>query len=110
MSVLEESKKHLTIIGIRVVLKGSLPQLLQNSRLTINRLQISVVTFLFGTWIISIVCTLVFEAKEFIEFSDSLSYLTTGCVHSSFYCISLWKRSPIMAFINDLEKTIERSI
>lgn len=109
MSVLEKTKKHLTIMGIRVIPKASLPECLQPFRLTINRVQILIVTILFGTWIITFFCTLIFEAKKFTEFTNALTYVTVGCVHSSHFYLSLWKYPQIMAFFDDLEEAIEKS-
>lgn len=108
MLVLEQNKIHLTIIGVRKVPKKSLPEYLQHIHLAINRAQIIFITFLFGTWFISIWCTIL-QAKDFKEFSQAFTYLVIGGVHSSFYYISLWKRTQLLTFINDFERAIEKS-
>lgn len=109
MSVLKKSKKHLTIIGIRIVPKQNLPEFLQDFQLAFNRIQILCVIFLFGTFSISVFCTLIFKANGFSELSEALTYCVIGIVHSSFYYISVWKRPNIMTFMDDLEETIEKS-
>lgn len=81
MPVLEKAKKHLTIIGVKIVSKRNLPELLQQSQLTVNRIQIVVVTFLLGTYFISVLCTLIFKAKGFTELSNALLYCTIGLLH-----------------------------
>lgn len=110
MSVLKNSKNHLTIIGIRFVPIQNLPAFLQGLQLTINRIQILCVIFLFGTYTFGVFCTLIFKANGFSELSKALTYYVIGIVHSSFYCISIWKRPKIMAFMDDLEETIKKSL
>lgn len=110
MSVLKKAKKHLTIIGILIIPKSYLPKFLQHYQLILNRIQILCVIFLFGTYCITTFCALLFNASGFSELSESLTYCTIGIVHPSFYCISILKRSSIIAFMDDLEKTIEKSL
>lgn len=110
MLTLEKAKKHLTIIGIRIVPRQNLPKVLQHFHLAFNRIQILSVVFLFGTYNITVFSNLIFEANGFSEVSEALTYCTIGCVHSSFYFISTWKRSKIMAFMDDLEATIVKRL
>lgn len=110
MSVFAKSKKHLTILGIRIVSEQTLPEFLQDFQLTVNRVQISCVIFLFGTYIFSVLYTLIFKAIEFSEISEALTYFVIGIVHSSFLSISIWKRPQIMAFIDDMDDVIEKSV
>lgn len=110
MSALKKSKKHLTIIGIIIVPKQHLPEFLQDFQLTFNRIQILCVIFLFGTFISTVFCTLIFKANGFSELSEALTYCVIGIVHSSFYFISIWKRPTIMAFMDDLEAVIKKSM
>lgn len=110
MLVLEKSKMHLTIIGILIVQKLKLPQFFKDYQLILNRIQILCVIFLFGSYCFATFCALKYKASGFSELSEALNYCTIGIVHSSFYYISIWKRSSIIAFMADLEETIEKSM
>lgn len=110
MSLFKKSKQNLTIVGIRVVPKQNLPSVLQNCQSTINRIQILSLSFLIGTYFVTIFCTMIFKDVGFSEMSQAVLYCIIGFVHSSFCYISMWKRQTIMAYMDDLEKIIERSM
>lgn len=109
MALLKNLKKHLAFIGVIVVPKQNLSEFSQNFQLTFNRIQILCVTFLYGTYMTTLICTLIFKENEFAALSAALTYCIIGVVHSSFYYISIWKRSRFLAFMDDLEDTIEKS-
>lgn len=108
MSVFKKSKKHLTILGIRIASKQDLPEFLQDFQLAVNRIQILCVTLLFGTFIFTTFCTLTFKANGFAEITDASTYFIIGLVHSSFLSISIWKRSQILAFMDDFDDVIKK--
>lgn len=110
MSAFKKSKKHLAILGIRIASKQEIPEFLQNFQLTVNRIQITCVILLFGTYISTTFCTLIFKANGFAEMSEALTYSIIGIVHSSFLSISIWKRPQIMAFMDDFDDAIKKSV
>lgn len=110
MSVFEKSKKFLTILGIRIVPKETLSPILQDFPLTVNRIQILCLTFLIGTYFVTLFCTLIFKENTFSEMTQVLLFFVIGLVHSTFCYISMWKRPKIMAYMDDLEKIIEKSV
>lgn len=110
MSVFEKSKKHLTILGIGIVSKQNLPKFLRDYQLALNRIQISCVIFLFGSYIFTTLYTLIFEANGFSEITEASTYFIIGLVHSSFLSISIWKRPKIMAFMDNLDDVIAKSM
>lgn len=110
MSVFEKPKKQLTIIGIRVVPKQNLSLRFQDYQLTLNRIQVLCVGFLFGTYIITLFCTLMFKDIGFSGMSQAILYCIIGIVHFSFCFISTAKRSKIMALMDDLDDIIEKSM
>lgn len=110
MSVFIKSKKHLTILGIRIASKQDLPVFLQDFQLTVNRIQILCVIFLLGTYTVAAFYTMIFKANGFSEISEASTYFIIGIVHSSFHSISNWKRPKIMAFMDDFDDVIEKSV
>lgn len=109
MFVLEKTRKHLTIIGVRPVPEQNFPPFLRSSRNVLNRIHNLFLISSFVTCNISILCFIMFEATTFTQFSEAGMYYFISCLHISFYTVSIWKRSKILCFIDDIEEIIRRS-
>lgn len=109
MSYLDNTKKLLSIVGIRLIPKEKLPSFLQNSRIVINIAHIALVAFSFVTFNVSVLFFLLFDATSFPQFSEAVLFYVVFYLHLSFYSISIWKRLEILSFMDDFEKIIEKS-
>lgn len=109
MFTLEKTRNYLTVIGVRPVPEQNFPSFLRNSRKAFNSVHILFLFLSFVTYNISIFCFLMFEATSFTQFSEAGLFYLVGYLHLSFYTVSIWKRSKILSFIDDIEEIIRQS-
>lgn len=109
MSYLANTKKLLSIVGIRLIPKENLPSFFQNSRIAINIVHIALVAISFVTFNVSVLFFLLFDATSFPQFSEAVLFYFVFYLHLTFYSISIWKRSKIISFMDDFEEIIEKS-
>lgn len=97
------------VIGVRPVPEQNFPSFLRNSRKAFNSVHILFLFLSLVTYNISIFCFLMFNATSFTQFSEAGLFYLVGYLHLSFYTVSIWKRSKILSFIDDIEEIIRQS-
>lgn len=110
MAMLRKLKIHLGIIGVITVPKEDLPDFLKDFQLTLKNIIFLSITSLYGTYMIAVASDLMFKENAFSELSHDITFVIIGLVHCSFYYISFWKSSEFLAYMNDLENVIEKSV
>lgn len=103
-------KWQFMMIGITPFSKDKLPSIVKNHQLLINWIHITVMFVSIVIYFMAPMHFLLFKANIFSEYTESAFYSTVTTLHFAIYTIQICKRSVLVAFIRDLEETIDKSI
>lgn len=108
MVFLKTTRVHLVILGILLMSKGSLPEILKNHQNIIHGIHAILMLISLTTYTLSMGLIL-FRVNTFVEYAAAGFYCIVSCLHLISFVILVWIRPKLLTLMKDSEDVIQES-